>query len=78
MDQITDVKMRAEGGLKPGQVLCSVAVEEKAVMIVMGTRGMGKLRRTILGSVSDFVIHHAACPVVVCRQAKEEESEMEN
>ena len=69
--QITDVQMRAEGGLKPGQVLCSVATEEKAVMIVMGTRGMGKVRRTILGSVSDFVIHHACCPVVVCRHARD-------
>ena len=71
--QIHDVKMRAEGGLKPGQVLCSAAVEEKAIMIVMGTRGMGKIRRTILGSVSDFVVHHASCPVVVCRQARDDQ-----
>lgn len=36
-------------------------------MIVTGTRGMGKVRRTILGSVSDYLVHHAHCPVVVCR-----------
>ena len=37
-------------------------------MIVTGTRGMGKVRRTILGSVSDYLVHHAHCPVVVCRR----------
>ena len=29
--------------------------------------GMGTMRRTILGSVSDYVVHHAHCPVTVCR-----------
>jgi nucleotide-binding universal stress UspA family protein len=52
---------------KPGEVICKIAEEENAVMIVTGTRGMGKVRRTILGSVSDFLVHHASCPVVVCR-----------
>jgi len=60
--------IRTEGGNKPGEVLVRVADEEKATMIVMGTRGLGKVRRTIMGSVSDFVVHHAHCPVIVCRQ----------
>jgi len=33
----------------------------------MGRRGQGKLRRTVLGSVSDFVIHHIHCPIIVSR-----------
>lgn len=61
-------KIRAEPGNKPGEVIVKVAEEEKATMIVMGTRGLGKVRRTIMGSVSDYVVHHAHCPVVVCRQ----------
>ncbi|KAK2152048.1 hypothetical protein LSH36_341g05027 [Paralvinella palmiformis] len=65
---VKHVKCRTEGGLKPGQLICQVANEEKAAMIVLGTRGMGKIRRTLLGSVSDYVIHHAICPVVVCRR----------
>lgn len=65
---VKDVESRCEGGLKPGQVIVSAAVEEEALMVVMGTRGMGVIRRTILGSVSDYVVHHAPCPVVVCRQ----------
>ncbi|XP_056000743.1 universal stress protein in QAH/OAS sulfhydrylase 3'region-like isoform X4 [Ostrea edulis] len=51
-----------------GEAIVSVAKEEKAQLIVTGCRGMGKIRRTFLGSVSDYVIHHAHCPVLVCRK----------
>ena len=63
--------IRTEGGGKPGEVICRVAEEEKAEMIVMGTRGHGRIHRTIMGSVSDFVVHHACCPVIVYRQMEE-------
>lgn len=53
---------------KPGELICETAKRENATYIVMGTRGMGKLRRTIMGSVSDYVVHHSTCPVIVCRQ----------
>ena len=69
--QVKEVKVRTEGGMKPGQVICKIAADEKATMIVIGTRGMGKVRRTIMGSVSDYVVHHATCPVVVCRHASD-------
>ena len=52
---------------KPGHAIVEKAQELDATFIVTGTRGMGKIRRTILGSVSDFVVHHAHCPVLVCR-----------
>lgn len=52
---------------KPGELIVDVATREKASYIVTGTRGLGKIRRTMLGSVSDFVVHHANCPVVVSR-----------
>ena len=58
---------------RPGESLCSVAEAQGAAGIVMGTRGMGKLRRTILGSVSDYVLHHAHCPVLVVRPKKDSE-----
>lgn len=44
-----------------------VAEEEGATMIIMGTRGLGAVRRTILGSVSDHVLHHSHVPVLICR-----------
>jgi nucleotide-binding universal stress UspA family protein len=37
-------------------------------MIVMGSRGQGRIRRTLMGSVSDSVVRHAHCPVVIVRQ----------
>lgn len=52
---------------KPGEVLCKFAEEEKASLVIVGTRGLGKIRRTFLGSVSDYVIHHCHVPVLVCR-----------
>lgn len=35
--------------------------------IVIGSRGLGALRRTLMGSVSDSVVRHAHCPVFVVR-----------
>lgn len=52
----------------PGEAIVSVAEKEKATFIVTGCRGMGLLRRTFMGSVSDYVMHHAHCPVLVCRK----------
>jgi nucleotide-binding universal stress UspA family protein len=36
-------------------------------MIITGTRGMGTVRRTLLGSVSDHVLHHSHVPVIICK-----------
>ncbi len=38
-----------------------------ADLIVVGSHGYGFLSRVLLGSVSDFVIHHAPCSVLVVR-----------
>ncbi|KAL5015112.1 hypothetical protein ScPMuIL_009382 [Solemya velum] len=59
-------KFRTGSG-KPGETICSISKEENATMIITGTRGLGKFRRTIMGSVSDYVIHHSNVPVLVCR-----------
>ena len=58
--------MKSVGG-NPGEVICKVADEEGCQLIVTGTRGMGKIRRTFLGSISDYVIHHSHVPVLVTR-----------
>lgn len=56
---------------KPGEMICKRALEEHCVLIVMGSRGLGRVRRTILGSVSQYVNQHAHCPVMICRQLGE-------
>jgi nucleotide-binding universal stress UspA family protein len=44
-----------------------LAEEVGADLIVMGSRGLGGIRRALMGSVSDSVVHHAHCPVMVIR-----------
>lgn len=59
-----------EDKAKPGEAIVSAAEEKNATMIVIGTRGLGTIRRTILGSVSDYVVHHAKCTVMICPPGK--------
>jgi nucleotide-binding universal stress UspA family protein len=44
------------------------AEELGAGLIVMGSRGHSRLRRALMGSVSDAVVRHAHCPVTIVRE----------
>ena len=57
----------------PRHEILRMAEEDKVDLIITGTRGKGTVRRTLLGSVSDHVIHHAHVPVLICRQADDHE-----
>ena len=61
-------RIRVERG-EPGELICEVAAEERADLIVVGSHGKGVIRRALLGSVSYHVLHHAPCPVLVVRAA---------
>lgn len=61
VDQAHVVVLRGD----PAASLVQHAEEVGASAIVMGTRGRGGLKRAVLGSVSDHVIRHAPCPVIV-------------
>jgi nucleotide-binding universal stress UspA family protein len=45
-----------------------LAQEIGAGLIVMGSRGQGRIRRALMGSVSDSVVRHAHCPVTIVRE----------
>ncbi len=49
----------------PGPGICEQAKSWKADMIVMGRRGLGNLEEFFLGSVSNYVVHHSPCSVLV-------------
>lgn len=62
--------LQVEGNVKalsgePGEQIVQAAVKEGADFIVTGSRGLGTIRRTFLGSVSDYVVHHSTVPVLV-------------
>jgi len=49
----------------PAGALIEDAVGRSADLLVVGSHGAGALSRLMLGSVSNKVLHHAPCPVVV-------------
>ena len=62
-----EVEIRIEKvDLKPEYAITEFIKEAKPKFVVTGTRGVGVIRRTILGSTSDFILHHVCCPVVIC------------
>jgi len=61
----------AEGHLiegRPATEIVGLAEKIGAGLIVMGSRGLGGIRRALMGSVSDSVVRHAHCPVLVVRK----------
>lgn len=69
-------RVRDEGGTvagehlrlgRPAEEIIAVAEEIGAGVIVVGSRGLGALRRAVLGSVSESVVRYAPCPVFVVR-----------
>ena len=61
-------KVRGETSKTPGEGIIGLAEKENADFIVMGTRGLDVVRRTLLGSVSDYVVRHSQVPVLICPQ----------
>lgn len=50
----------------PGRTVCEVARNWQADLIVIGRRGhLSKVEEVLLGSVSNYVLHHAPCDILV-------------
>ena len=58
----------------PGQTICKLAQTWDADLIVMGSHGRKGLRELFLGSVSNYVMHHAPCSVLVVHPLENTES----
>jgi len=56
---------------RPDEEIVALAEELGAGLIVIGSRGLGGIRRALMGSVSDSVVRHAHCPVLVVRKEKQ-------
>jgi nucleotide-binding universal stress UspA family protein len=55
---------------RPDRAIVHLADDIGAGLIVMGSRGFGGIRRALMGSVSDSVVRHAHCPVLVVRRGE--------
>lgn len=51
----------------PAEAILDVANTRKSDLIVMGSRGLGRLSGALLGSQSQKVVQHAPCPVLIVR-----------
>jgi nucleotide-binding universal stress UspA family protein len=52
---------------RPDAAIVWLAEELGAGLVVVGSRGLRGIRRALIGSVSDSVVRHAHCPVMVMR-----------
>jgi len=51
----------------PGESIVDAARSEQVDLVVVGSHGRGSVGRFLIGSVSDYVVRHAHCPVLVVR-----------
>jgi nucleotide-binding universal stress UspA family protein len=64
-DPVVDVRTSVEEGKNPAKVL--IERSHEADLVVVGSRGHGGFMGMLLGSVSQHLVAHAQCPVVVVR-----------
>ena len=55
----------------PAEAILQEAKKSAADLIVVGARGLGPLKRVLLGSVSESVLGHAECPLLIGRVPRE-------
>lgn len=51
----------------PASVILDYSKKEKFDLLIMGSRGLGKFKELILGSVSGKIVHHSPCAVMLIR-----------
>ena len=61
------IETRVEAGRRPDEVILKIAQECGADLLVLGSHGRTGLSRLLMGSVSERVLGHAKCPVLVVR-----------
>jgi nucleotide-binding universal stress UspA family protein len=67
---ITETHLMIDDSQTPGneaEHIVGVAEELGSDLIVIGSRGLSGMKRLLMGSVSESVVRHAHCPVLVMR-----------
>jgi len=72
LDRLPNSVVTAEAVMgSPGQMIVETADEWEPDVIVVGSHGRGFWARSLLGSISDAVVHHGPCSVLVVRSARQ-------
>ncbi|XP_061360741.1 universal stress protein A-like protein [Gastrolobium bilobum] len=69
-----DAQLKAESVIlhgDPREMICEAAEQMQVNLLIMGSRGLGTLKRTFLGSVSDYCVHHAKTPILIAKPPEE-------
>lgn len=67
-DQLTELGLTVEFDARAGEsgrYICDLASSWQADLVIMGRRGRSGLTEILMGSVSNYVLHHAPCSVLV-------------
>jgi nucleotide-binding universal stress UspA family protein len=75
MDQATAAGVNAEftqNHGSPGRVICEMAKNWGADLIMMGRRGRAGLNELLLGSVSNYVLHRSPCSVFTVQSTEKD------
>ncbi len=62
----------------PGRTICEIANTWSTDLILVGSRGLTGLKEIFLGSVSNYVTHHAPCSVLIVRRTKNEGANLDD
>lgn len=52
----------------PKEAICDAVEKMKVDLLIIGSHGYGMVKRALLGSVSNYCVQHAKCPVLVVRK----------
>ncbi|EFJ37749.1 hypothetical protein SELMODRAFT_74840 [Selaginella moellendorffii] len=76
LKQCANANISCEGEVvkgEPGSWIVDEANRVRADMVLVGSHAYGLIKRTFLGSVSDYLAHHSPCPLVVVKSTSKSE-----
>ena len=79
-EQATELGVKAEYSLNIGEasrMICDIARNWQADVIVIGRRGRRGISELLMGSVSNYVLHHAHCSVFIVQGIASEEENVD-
>ena len=63
-----DIKASARVEIgSPAETVMEVCSNEAFDLVVIGSRGLNHFKQLVMGSVSQYVLHHADCPVLIAK-----------